>query len=56
MRWLFGAALLPFLACGVMCLGGMALAWSGLKRSGETTPSTNDPDIEPLKESANRRV
>jgi hypothetical protein len=34
----------------------MALAWFGLKRSGETTPSIDDRDIEPLKESANRRV
>ena len=32
MNWLFGAALLPFLLCGAMCLGGMLLAALGLRR------------------------
>ena len=32
MSWLFGAALLPFLLCGAMCLGGMLLAALGLRR------------------------
>lgn len=32
MDWLWGAALLPFLMCGVMCLGGIALAALGLRR------------------------
>lgn len=51
MRWLFGAALLPFLFCGVMCLGGMTLAWFGLKRAGESKPSTPDRDVEPVNNS-----
>jgi len=32
MSWLFGAALLPFLLCGAMCLGGALLAVLGLRR------------------------
>ena len=52
MRWVFGAALLPFLGCGVMCLGGMALAFFGLKRSGETKPtSPSREDIDAANES-----
>lgn len=31
MEWLW-AVLLPFVVCGVMCLGGMALAAVGLRR------------------------
>lgn len=56
MRWIFGAALLPFLGCGVMCLGGMALAFFGLKRSGETKPTSHHPDdIEAANEAASTR-
>lgn len=33
MEWLFGLAILPILLCGIMCLGGMALAAIGLRRS-----------------------
>lgn len=32
MDWLWGAALLPLVACGAMCIGGMALAATGLRR------------------------
>lgn len=32
MEWLLGAALLPLLACGLMCVGGFALAAIGLRR------------------------
>ena len=44
MRWLLGAALLPFLGCGVMCLGGMALAAFGFRRAGRHTPSNHQRD------------
>ena len=33
MEWLWTAALLPFLICGLMCLGGIALAALGFRRS-----------------------
>lgn len=32
MEWLFSLALLPILLCGLMCIGGMALAALGLRR------------------------
>lgn len=32
MEWLFSLALLPILLCGLMCVGGMALAALGLRR------------------------
>ena len=55
MRWIFGAALLPLLACGAMCLGGMALAFFGLRR-GETKPSNHDrEEVGVTNESASRR-
>ncbi len=39
MDWIWGVALLPFLICGVMCLGGIALAAIGLRRSRESSSS-----------------
>ena len=53
MRWLFGAALLPFLACGVMCLGGMALAALGFRRH---TPSNHERKVGTAHDPASRRV
>lgn len=35
MEWLFGLAFVPFLVCGLMCLGGMALAVFGFRRDRE---------------------
>lgn len=32
MEWLVGAALLPLLLCGLMCVGGVALAMLGFRR------------------------
>jgi hypothetical protein len=32
MSWLFSVALLPFVLCGVMCLGGILLAALGLRK------------------------
>ena len=32
MRWLVGAALLPMLVCGLLMMGGMALAALGMRR------------------------
>jgi hypothetical protein len=31
MRWVFSAALLPFVVCGAMCFGGALLAALGLR-------------------------
>jgi hypothetical protein len=42
MSWLFSAALLPFVLCGAICLGGALLAALGLRRSardGSDTPT-----------------
>lgn len=33
MEWIAGAALLPLLMCGVMCVGGLLLAAVGLRRN-----------------------
>ena len=33
MEWIAGAALLPLLMCGVMCVGGVLLAAFGLRRN-----------------------
>lgn len=33
MEWLWTAALVPFLLCGLMCLAGVALAAVGLRRN-----------------------
>lgn len=33
MEWLLGLAFLPILMCGLMCVGGMALAAVGLRRT-----------------------
>lgn len=49
MEWLFGLAFVPFLVCGLMCLGGMALVVFGRRRDGrhrqdECSASTADHD------------
>ena len=36
MEWIAGAALLPLLMCGLMCVGGIALAALGLRRNQPT--------------------
>ena len=36
MEWIAGAALLPLLLCGLMCVGGVALAAVGLRRTQST--------------------
>lgn len=33
MEWLVGAALLPLVLCGLMCVGGVALAMLGIRRT-----------------------
>ena len=33
MEWIAGAALLPLLLCGLMCVGGVLLAAVGLRRT-----------------------
>jgi len=33
MEWLLGLAFLPVLMCGLMCVGGMALAAVGLRKT-----------------------
>lgn len=33
MEWLFSLALLPLLLCGAMCIGGMVLAFFGVRRT-----------------------
>ena len=38
MEWLFGLAILPALLCGLVCLGGMAFAAIGLRRSRSQRP------------------
>lgn len=49
MEWLLGLAFVPILLCGLMCVGGMALAAVGLRRTtawrtccDETTAATED--------------
>lgn len=50
MEWLWTAALVPFLLCGLMCLGSIALAAVGLRRGrnrrrgccGDDRASTDD--------------
>lgn len=32
MEWILGLALVPIVLCGLMCVGGMALAAFGLRR------------------------
>lgn len=46
MEWLFGLAILPLLLCGLMCVGGMALAAIGLRR-GATKRACCDDDMTP---------
>lgn len=44
MEWLFGLTFVPFLLCGLICLGGMALAVFGFRRDRDgghpETPAT----------------
>lgn len=44
MDWLWGAALLPLVACGAMCIGGMALAAVGLRRGRGSCHGGSSPD------------
>ena len=46
MDWIWGAALLPLLACGAMCVGGMALAAVGLRRGSRHSGDDRRP-VEP---------
>lgn len=43
MEWLFGLAILPILLCGVMCLGGMAVAAIGLRRGTGKRAGVDEP-------------
>lgn len=51
MDWLFGFAFVPLLMCGLMCLGGMALAMFGRRRADDgrhrdvpaITPDRDEP-------------
>lgn len=42
MDWIWGAALLPLLACGAMCIGGMALAAVGFRRRDRSDDRSSD--------------
>ena len=42
MDWLWGAALLPLVTCGAMCIGGMALAAVGLRRRSRAGAGSDD--------------
>lgn len=42
MEWLWGAALLPLIVCGGMCIGGMVLAALGLGRASRNRPEPED--------------
>jgi hypothetical protein len=42
MEWLFGLAFVPILLCGLMCVGGMALAALGVRRG--TARRTRDEE------------
>jgi len=42
MEWLFSLALLPILLCGLMCVGGMALAALGLRRGTSREPGRGE--------------
>lgn len=41
MEWLWSLALLPLLLCGAMCVGGMLLAFFGIRRASQ--PSCHTP-------------
>jgi hypothetical protein len=47
MSWLFGAALLPFVLCGAMCLGGALLAALGVRRGARGRSDTPDSENVP---------
>ncbi len=42
MEWLLSLALLPLLLCGAMCVGGMLLAFFGIRRASQ--PSCHMPN------------
>jgi hypothetical protein len=42
MSWLWGAALLPLLVCGGICIGGMVLAAIGVGRAGRQRSVNKD--------------
>jgi len=51
MSWLFSAALLPIVLCGVMCIGGPLLAAVAARRAtrndrGRSTPDRDSPRSE----------
>jgi hypothetical protein len=50
MEWLFTAALLPLVLCGVMCVGGALLAAFGIRRS--TCRRSARPAEEPASEAS----
>jgi hypothetical protein len=41
MEWLLGVPLIPFIVCGVMCLGGLAVAFV----LGRTSANRTDDDV-----------
>lgn len=43
MEWLFGLAILPLVLCGLMCVGGMALAAMGMRRGTARRTCGDDP-------------
>lgn len=43
MEWLLGLALVPLLLCGLMCVGGMALAAVGFRRNAAQRPRSDEP-------------
>lgn len=43
MEWLLGLAFLPVLLCGLMCVGGMALAAVGLRRTTARRTCCDEP-------------
>lgn len=43
MEWLLGLALAPILLCGLMCVGGMALAAVGFRRNAARRPRSDEP-------------
>lgn len=40
MEWLWSLALLPLLLCGAMCVGGMLLAFFGIRRASQPSCHT----------------
>lgn len=46
MEWLFSLALLPLLLCGAMCVGGMLLAFLGIRRATDSSSHESRPGDE----------